>query len=423
MEDSQRPSRSEAPARASTALEQALVRRVMKARGSPPVTIVLWDGAEIPPAHGESIARVRFLSPRTLADVALNPDPGIADAYVEGRLVVEGDLLNVVDTAFAAGVATPNRMRAALGPLGALLRASSPARAKKDIHRHYDLGNAFYRRWLDERMQYTCAFFPSPEASLEHAQLAKLERVARKLGLRPDERVVEAGCGWGGLAMHMAEHHGVRVRAFNISQEQVAWAREQAARRGLSGRVEFVLDDYRAIQGECDAFVSVGMLEHVGPRQFPVLSRVIDRVLAPHGRGLVHSIGRVRRQHMNVWLERNIFPGAYIPSLREMMSVFEPRRLAVLDVENLRRHYAKTLEHWLARFEKAVPEIEPRYGPEFVRAWRLYLASSIASFRNGSCQLYQIVFSREGNDAVPWWSRDDLDLPGCADFGAAIESP
>jgi cyclopropane-fatty-acyl-phospholipid synthase len=276
--------------------------------------------------------------------------------------------------------------------------------------------------WLDERMQYTCAFFPSPEASLEQAQLAKLERVSRKLALRPGERVIEAGCGWGGLALHMAEHHGVRVRAFNISEEQIAFAREQAARRGLEDRVEFVLDDYRSIQGECDVFVSVGMLEHVGPRYFPVLSQVIDRVLVPGGRGLVHSIGRARRQHMNVWMERNIFPGAYIPSLKEMMAVFEPCRFAVLDVENLRRHYAKTLEHWLARFEKSVPEIESRYGPEFIRMWRLYLVSSIASFRNGSCQLFQVVFSREGNDSIPW-SRDELDLAGCGRLGEAVAAP
>jgi len=411
-----------ATTRASTAIERALIRQVMKSRGSPPITVILWDGEEIPPAHGASVGRVRFTSPRTLLDVGLNPDPGIADAYVAGRLVVDGDLLAVVDSAFAAGTATPNRLRVVLGPLNALLTASSRTRARDNIHRHYDLGNDFYRLWLDARMQYTCAFFPSPEASLEQAQLAKLERVSRKLALRPGERVIEAGCGWGGLALHMAEHHGVRVRAFNISREQVEYGREQAKRRGLADRVEFVLDDYRSISGECDAFVSVGMLEHVGPRYFPTLSKVIDRVLAPNGRGLVHSIGRARRQHMNVWMERHIFPGAYIPSLKEMMAVFEPNRFAVLDVENLRRHYAKTLEHWLARFEKSVPEIESRYGAEFIRMWRLYLVSSIAAFRNGSCQLYQIVFSREGNDAIPW-SRDELDLAGCGSLGEGLATP
>jgi cyclopropane-fatty-acyl-phospholipid synthase len=299
------------------------------------------------------------------------------------------------------------------------MRLSPRTRAKRNIRRHYDLGNDFYSLWLDERMQYTCAFFPTPEASLEQAQVAKLERVCRKIDLRPGERVIEAGCGWGGLALYMAERHGAKVRAFNISEEQVSFAREQAKRRGLSSHVEFVLDDYRGASGQFDAFVSVGMLEHVGRTHYRTLSRMIDRVLVPNGRGLVHSIGRAVPQHSNVWLERNIFPGAYIPSLREMMAVFEPRRFAVLDVENLRLHYAKTLDHWLARFEKSVPEIEARYGPEFIRMWRLYLVSSCAAFRTGSCQLYQVVFSREGEDTIAW-SRDDLDLARCADVGDAV---
>ena len=405
--------------RASTALERGILRRVLRSRGSPPITIVLWDGTQIEPEGRPSVGRIRFASPQVLLDVALNPDPGIADAYVAGRLIIDGDLLAIVDSAFSVGMATPHHLRALLWPIRNLAALRSRARAKQDIHRHYDLGNDFYRLWLDERMQYTCAFFPTPEASLEHAQLAKLERVCRKLALRPGERVIEAGCGWGGLALYMAERHGVQVRAFNISEEQIAYARERARQRGLSRRVEFVLDDYRAASGQYDAFVSVGMLEHVGRARYGTLSRVIDRVLVPQGRGLVHSIGRAKPQHSNVWLERNIFPGAYIPSLREMMAVFEPCRFAVLDVENLRRHYAKTLEHWLARFEKAVPEIEARYGAEFIRMWRLYLVSSCAAFRNGSTQLFQVVFSREGNDVLAW-SRDDLDLPGCAEAGDAV---
>ena len=410
---------SDTSTRASTAIERAALRRMMVSRGSPPITIVLWDGEEIAPPSGQSVGRIHFTTPGTLFEIAVNPDPGIGDAYVDGRLVIDGDLLTIVDSAFGSGTATPNRLRALLWPITNLMKLSSRARARDNIHRHYDLGNDFYRLWLDERMQYTCAFFPTPEASLEQAQLAKLDRVCRKLALRPGERVVEAGCGWGGLSLHMAERYGVKVRAFNISEEQIAFAREEAKRRGVGDRVEFVLDDYRAAQGQCDAFVSVGMLEHVGRSHYRTLSRVIDRVLVPNGRGLVHSIGRSKPQHSNVWLEQNIFPGAYIPSLREMLTVFEPRRFAVLDVENLRRHYAKTLEHWLARFEKSVPEIEATYGPEFIRMWRLYLVSSCAAFRNGSCQLFQVVFSREGNDAIAW-SRDELDLPACANAGDAV---
>ncbi len=251
-------------------------------------------------------------------------------------------------------------------------------------------------------MQYTCAYFPDPAMSLEEAQLAKLHHVCRKLQLKPGDRVVEAGCGWGGLARFMAREYGVTVKAYNISREQVKYARERAAEEGLSGQVEYIEDDYRNIEGEFDVFVSVGMLEHVGTRDYRVLGDVIDRCLTPTGRALIHTIGRNQPGPMNAWIERRIFPGAYPPTLREMMDIFEPNRFSVLDVENLRLHYARTLEHWLQRYEQHVPEIEANLDAAFVRAWRLYLAGSIAAFTSGELQLFQVVFSRASNNLLPW---------------------
>jgi cyclopropane-fatty-acyl-phospholipid synthase len=210
--------------------------------------------------------------------------------------------------------------------------------------------------------------------------------------------VVEAGCGWGGLARHMARHYGVTVRSYNISAEQIRYARGKAREQGLDGRVEYIEDDYRTIKGEYDVFVSVGMLEHVGRSNYGVLGRVIDSCLAEHGRGLIHSIGRNKPEPMNAWIEKRIFPGAYPPALREMMEIFEPYRLSVLDVENLRLHYAQTLAHWLERFERDVFDIEKTYDKPFVRAWRLYLAGSLATFTTGYLQLFQVVFTRERNN-------------------------
>jgi cyclopropane-fatty-acyl-phospholipid synthase len=226
--------------------------------------------------------------------------------------------------------------------------------------------------------------------------------VSRKLRLQPGETVIEAGCGWGSLALHMARHHGVRVRAYNISGAQIAYARERATAEGLDGQVEFIEDDYRNIDGQCDAFVSVGMLEHVGTENYPALGDVIERCLGAHGRGLLHSIGRDQPWPMNAWIERRIFPGAYPPTLRELLAVLEPAGFSVLDVENLRLHYAKTLEHWLARFEARADEIQGRYDASFVRAWRLYLAGSLAAFLTGWLQLFQVVFTRSGENAIPW---------------------
>jgi cyclopropane-fatty-acyl-phospholipid synthase len=229
-----------------------------------------------------------------------------------------------------------------------------------------------------------------------------MDLVCRKLWLRPDETVVEAGCGWGALALHMARHYGVRVKAFNISHEQIMFARERAQKEGLASRVEFIEDDCRNISGQFDAFASVGMLEHLGPGNYAEFGRVIRRTIGDSGRGLLHFIGRVSPRPFNVWIRKRIFPGAYAPSLLEAMSVLEPQNYSALHVENLRAHYVKTLEHWLTRFEQSYQQVVDRFGTEFARMWRLYLAGSIAAFSTGSLQLFQIVFAGTKCATQPW---------------------
>jgi cyclopropane-fatty-acyl-phospholipid synthase len=220
------------------------------------------------------------------------------------------------------------------------------------------------------------------------------------LCLLPASRV-EAGCGWGSLALHMASRYGAKVRAFNISKEQIAFARERARETGMQDRVEFIEDDYRNISGRYDAFVSVGMLEHVGRENYSELGRVVRGALSAHGRGLIHSIGRNRPQPLHAWIERRIFPGAYAPSLGEMMQIFEPWDLSVVDVENIRLHYALTLRQWLSRYEGVVDQVRSRFDEFFVRMWRLYLAGSIAAFETGTMQLFQVLFTIQENNQIP----------------------
>ncbi len=386
-----------------------LLAQAVKAIGNPPFEMRLGDGPAVTGAEPVRI-HLRLRDRSVLREMILRPHLAVAEAYVDGRLEVDGDLVSAVELAFTSYKRSPRWLRLISRPLSWRPALNTPGRAQRNVHRHYDLGNDFYRLWLDEQMVYTCAYVARPGMTLEEAQRAKLELVCRKLRLRPGERVLEAGCGWGALALHMAEHHGVTVRAFNVSTEQVRYAREEAERRGLAGRVEFVLDDYRNSSGSYDAFVSVGMLEHVGRAHYPALGRVIDRCLAPEGRGLLHFIGHVKPFPMDPWLRRHIFPGSYIPALSEVLPVLEPFRLEIQDVENLRRHYARTLEHWLERFEKHTDEIERSTDERFVRMWRLYLASCIASFREGNSVLYQILFTRAGQRAqarLPM-TRDDL---------------
>jgi cyclopropane-fatty-acyl-phospholipid synthase len=345
---------------------------------------------------------------QTLYRILFGGDVAVGDAFSRGRITAEGDLVDMLEEVFRGQESARSDWLSRLDAFRQRRpRLNSPAGSRQNIHHHYDISNDFYRLWLDVEMQYTCAYFPDADFTIEQAQQAKMDHVCRKLMLRPGDRVVEAGCGWGSLARHMALRYGARVRAYNISGEQIRFATERAQREGYDDRVEYLEDDYRNIDSEYDVFVSVGMLEHVGRRNYATLGAVVDRCLTDNGRALVHSIGRNRPRLMNAWIEKRIFPGAYPPTLHEMMSIFEPGDFSVLDVENLRLHYAATLEHWLFRFDRAEEQIRTMFDEEFIRAWRLYLAGSIAAFLAGNLQLFQIVFTRGTNNEVPW-TREHL---------------
>jgi cyclopropane-fatty-acyl-phospholipid synthase len=216
-----------------------------------------------------------------------------------------------------------------------------------------------------------------------------MDYVCRKLQLQPGETVAVAGFGWGSMVLHMAKHYGVKVTAFNLSHEQMVFARRRARKEGLSGQVEFIEDGYRNIAGCFDVFLSVGMLERVGSSHYADLGHLIHRSLGESGRGLLHFIGRNSPAPLSAWIRKRLFPGAYTPTLREVMEVFEPWDLSVCDVENLRLHYAKTLEHWLSRFERSAHQVSAMFDEKFMRTWRLYLAGSLAAFRVGTMQLFR----------------------------------
>jgi cyclopropane-fatty-acyl-phospholipid synthase len=384
-------------------LEKLMFRRIQRAVGSAPIRLV-YAGKELALADDATTESIVIHDPRTLASLVLDPEMGFGDAYMSGQLELKGDLVRALESVF--------RAMQKVGKRGWYYRLYSRwlyriqnntmQGSASNIHHHYDLTTDFYKLWLDPELVYTCAYFPTPEATLEEAQFAKMDHVCRKINLQPGETVVDAGCGWGALARHMARHYGVKVKAFNISHEQVAYARDRAQREGLADRVEYIEDDYRNISGTFDAFVSVGMIEHVGREHYGDLGATIHRAIGDSGRGLVHFIGRNRPKPFSAWIRKRIFPGAYAPALGEAMALFEPYDYSVLDIENLRLHYAKTLEHWLARYEQSADRVDEMFSPEFVRAWRLYLAGSIASFRTGMLQLFQITFAGSACQAMPW---------------------
>lgn len=391
-----------------------LGEKILKAVGRAPIRIVLGDGQAIAPPGVSPVATVVIRDRRTLAELCIDPEIGFGDAYADGRIQVEGDLvrlLEAVDKVWPVDRSWYSRLSSKTMDLW---QSNDLHGSRRNIHRHYDLGNDFYKLWLDRQLVYTCAYFPMPDVTLEQAQIAKMDHVCRKVRLQPGETVVEAGCGWGALALHMARHYGVRVKAFNISREQISFARERARHDGLEAQVEFIEDDYRNISGKFDVFMSVGMLEHVGVDRYRDFGEVIYRSIGDRGRGLLHFIGRNQDATFSRWIRKRIFPGAHAPGLQRALEVLEPRNFSVLDVENLRLHYARTLEHWLDRFEKSKQQITAMYDARFVRAWRLYLAGSVAAFQAGTLQLFQIVFT--GSRAEPvWWTRAPLYTEGRPD--------
>jgi len=304
--------------------ESRLLRLLLRSLGDAPLRIGVGDSIPVSTGGADGAAGIRIANWSSLVKLFINPDLYFGDAYTDGLIEVEGDLVKVLETVFLHRRTARVPLFGGRSRLAAWMNRSRPntrSGARRNIHQHYDIGNEFYQSWLDPRMVYTCAYFPDPAMTLEAAQVEKMDHVCRKLRLNPQDTVVEAGCGWGSLALHMATRHGVRVRAFNISREQIAYARARARAAGVESRVEFIEDDYRSIDGRYDVFVSIGMLEHVGQDHHRELGRVIDRCLNRNGRGLIHSIGQNQRVALNPWIEKRIFPGAYPPTLSEMAAL------------------------------------------------------------------------------------------------------
>lgn len=374
-----------------------------------PFQIKLPDGTVHTHGTGKPAFIVHFKTENALSDVMRQASLGFGEAYMREEIDVEGDIHDAVHLGYRAlqGGLKPTLAEKIKFLMAYLSRRNTREGSRKNIQAHYDLGNDFYSLWLDKEMQYTCAYFKDPGDSLEKAQLQKLEHVCRKVRLKKGDTVVEAGCGWGGFALYAARKYGVTIRSYNISKEQIEFARARAKKMGIkSSQVEYVLDDYRTIPDSgktYDKFVSIGMLEHVGLENYQTLYDIIHRSTKKGAMAMVHSIGRIKPKKPDAWLEKYIFPGCYIPSLAEMITPVQevPGDLHVVDVENLRYHYALTLDHWAMRLEKNVKKIRDQYGEAFVRMFRLYLRSAAAGFRHDELLLFQVLLSNGRDNQAP----------------------
>ncbi len=359
-----------------------------------------------PYGDGSGPAVAIRLLPGAVRKLLLNPELAIGECYMNGDLVIEqGELYDLLDL-FLRNVLSMQHRKSVLTRLRELARRlqqmNDRSTARRNVAHHYDLSRDLYRRFLDEDMQYSCAYFAEPGMSLEQAQLAKKLHLAAKLRLAPGQRILDIGCGWGGLGLTLGEQApGAEVLGVTLSQEQLGVARSRAEVRGLADRVRFELRDYRDIEGRFDRIVSVGMFEHVGKPQYQAYFDAVARLLTDDGVAVIHSIGRKDEPGVTEpFIAKYIFPGGYIPALSEVLPAIERSGLWVSDIEVLRLHYAETLKSWRARFMAAREEIAALYDERFCRMWEYYLVVSELSFRGAGFMNFQVQLTKRV-DALP----------------------
>ncbi len=347
--------------------------------------------------HDAGLARELFLNPRLK----------LGEAFMDGRLTIEeGDVYDLLDLCGRnVAAAPPNLLSPLYNGFGRAFRVFQQynplGRAQANVAHHYDLSRTLYDLFLDSDRQYSCAYFTAPDQSIDAAQAQKKRHIAAKLLLKPGQRVLDIGCGWGGLALYLAKECQVEVTGLTLSTEQLELARHRAAAAGLAERVRFELQDYRQATGRYDRIVSVGMFEHVGVVHYPTFFRRLRDLLEPDGVALLHAIGRADGPGAtNPWIRRYIFPGGYCPALSEVVPLVERTGLYITDVEVLRLHYAETLKAWRARFNANRERIRALYDERFCRMWEFYLAGSEVAFRHSGHIVWQMQMAKRV-DAVP----------------------
>jgi cyclopropane-fatty-acyl-phospholipid synthase len=346
---------------------------------------------------------VRLRGRLTPLSLWLNPELALGEAYQSGRLTVEDatlpEFLDLVGRNLAGRPTGP--FQALVSRLSAGRARNDRRAARRNVAHHYDLPESFYRTFLDQDMQYSCAYFRTGAETLEEAQAAKKRHIAAKLALGRDDRVLDIGCGWGGMALYLAQTQpGVRIDGVTLSREQFEAARDRGAHAGLADRVRFDLRDYRDLRGAYDRIVSVGMFEHVGPEHYGEFFASVRKLLAPGGVALIHTIGRRKGGAVNPWIAKHVFPGGYVPSLAEIAEAASGAGLWITDVEVLRLHYAETLRLWRERFMARRDELAQAYDEVFLRTWEFYLAGCEMNFRRGNLAVFQVQLAAD-IDAVP----------------------
>ncbi|MBU3159640.1 cyclopropane-fatty-acyl-phospholipid synthase family protein [Clostridium frigoris] len=367
---------------------------------SDPFEIRFWDGSEEKYGEGESKFKIILNEPIPKGDIINNPSIALGEGYMTKGLEVEGSVQSVIESLY-------NNKESFLKKSAKYQKLikkvkNSIKRSKDNIEFHYDIGNDFYKLWLDDTMSYSCGYFENATDSLYQAQINKINHILKKLNLKEGQTLLDIGCGWGELIITAAKQYKVKAVGITLSEEQFEKTNERIKAEGLEDLVEVKIEDYRELKNlSFDRIVSIGMLEHVGLDNLSEYFHVVNSLLNDKGLSLVHCITGINEGGTNTWIDKYIFPGGHVPAIKTIISDIAEQNFELIDIESLRRHYGKTLEHWAENFENVLPTIEKSKDETFIRMWRLYLNSCAASFNCGNINLHQILFAKGVNNDLP----------------------
>ncbi|HHT7191407.1 cyclopropane-fatty-acyl-phospholipid synthase [Bacillus cereus group sp. Bc222] len=386
-------------------IEEIFYRKILSNLFSDPIQVTLWDGKTIQYGNGKPMFEIIFHNALSKFEFAKDPSIAFGEAYMDGDIEIKGNLEQAIQSIY-------NNQGSFLGNTKLQYITDKLKRSKRqnkqDVSHHYDIGNDFYKLWLDDTMTYSCAYFKKVNNSLATAQHNKVNHILQKLNLQDGDTLLDIGCGWGELITAAAKQYGIKAMGVTLSKEQYAKTSERIEREGLADLVEVALLDYRDIQNrKFDKIVSVGMIEHVGKDHITEYFRTVNDLLNEGGISVLHCITSTSSGATNSWIEKYIFPGGYVPSISELIINMSQQNFLIVDVESLRRHYGKTLQCWAQNFENVIDEVKKTKDERFIRMWRLYLNACAASFNTGNIDLHQFIFTKGTNDDIPW-TRDYL---------------
>lgn len=367
-----------------------------------PVQVTYWDGSS--QIYGQETEKpqitITLNEKIPIKQISNNASLTLGEAYMNQTIEVDGSIQDLVNDAYQQADSFFHS-KDYLNWLPTLNKHSKKQN-KSDIHSHYDLGNDFFKLWLDPTLTYSCGYFKTPKDTLEQAQINKVHHILNKLFLKEGDTLLDIGCGWGTLMFTAAKEYGVKATGITLSQEQFDLINERIKQENLEGQCNVLLMDYQELTNQnFDHITSVGMFEHVGQEKLADYFSVVNRLLTPHGTALIHGITRQQGGAYNAWINKYIFPGGYIPGLAEIIQDITINQLQVIDMESLRRDYQQTLEHWANNFHKVKETVVSTRGSEFYRMWDLYLQACAASFESGNIDVIQYLITHTANNQIP----------------------